>query len=309
METLIRPAESDDRDAVASFTTDTWADRGGGDYVPHVFEEWVAADGDGDQTFVADADGRAVGLVRVSLLSPYEAWLQGMRVDPGYRGHDVGLDLVTAGFDWARERGAGVARNMVFSWNVAGLGHSRAAGFEPATGFRWANPEPDPEASPGTASDADRSVTAEPADAWSFWTGSDARTHLRGLALDDEVTWAVSELTRGRLREAAADDRLFVVGDGGGTRGFTLRTRTVDRERDGGETETWAEYAVAAWEGTEAARALYDAVARDASAVGADRTRVLIPEGVRWVSDTAAARVGVSEEPDFVLARDLASRQ
>jgi hypothetical protein len=57
----------------------------------------------------------------------------------------------------------------------------------------------------------------------------------------------------------------------------------------------------------EAAGALYDAVAADAASLGADRTRVLIPEGVRWVSDTAACRVAVSDEPDFVMRADLSA--
>jgi hypothetical protein len=34
---------------------------------------------------------------------------------------------------------------------------------------------------------------------------------------------------------------------------------------------------------------------------------VLIPEGVRWVSDTAACRVAVSDEPDFVMRADLSA--
>jgi GNAT superfamily N-acetyltransferase len=300
MDPSIRPAELDDRDAVASFTRETWPDREGTDYVPRVFEEWVESDGDAARTFVADADGRAVGVVRVSLLSDHEAWVQGMRVDPEFRGHDVGLDLVDESFDWARTRGASVARNMVFSWNVAGLGHSRAAGFAPATEFRFAEPTPDAD-----AGDAALDVTSRPADAWSFWNGSDARTHLRGLVLDGDVSWAVSELTLDRLRRVADDGRLYVVGDDGGTRGFTFRNRTYEREGAGGEAETWAEYAVATWSDAEAARAVYAAVTRDAAAVDADRARVLIPEGVGWVSDTAAARVVVSDEPDFVMARDL----
>jgi hypothetical protein len=39
--------------------------------------------------------------------------------------------------------------------------------------------------------------------------------------------------------------------------------------------------------------------------VGVDRTRVMIPEGVTWVSDASAARVSISDEPAFVLAARL----
>jgi hypothetical protein len=111
-------------------------------------------------------------------------------------------------------------------------------------------------------------------------------------------------LTREKLLTAADEDRLFVVGDDG-TRGFTYRNRVYDRPNDDGEEETWAEYAVGAWADLDACRSLFAAIARDAASVDADRTRVLIPESARWVSDVAASRVSVSEEPDFVMVADL----
>ncbi|WP_117595320.1 GNAT family N-acetyltransferase [Haloprofundus halophilus] len=301
----VRQARPEDYDAVAAFTSETWADRGGSDYIPRVYHDWIAGDGENQRTFVLDVDGdeespseELAGICQGVLLSEYEAWAQGMRVNPDYRGRGASMHLSKALFRWARERGATVARNMVFSWNVAGLGQSRATGFEPCTEFRWGMPTPDADA------ESELSTTADPNAAWSFWTGSDARADLRGLALDAEESWAVSELTRRRLRTAADEDRLFVVSEGG-TRGFTFRNRTYDRPNDEGDPETWAEYAVGAWSDHEAARALYRVVARDAASVDAERVRVLVPEGVRWVSDTAYARVDVSDEPDFVMAADL----
>ncbi|HKJ59131.1 MAG TPA: GNAT family N-acetyltransferase, partial [Halobacteriales archaeon] len=93
----------------------------------------------------------------------------------------------------------------------------------------------------------------------------------------------------------------------GGVRGFAVRVRVTDREVDDGpgEVERWVEYGVADWATPEAAEAVFDAIALDSAALGADRTRVLIPETVRAVSDAALARVEVAESPDFVLAADL----
>jgi len=71
------------------------------------------------------------------------------------------------------------------------------------------------------------------------------------------------------------------------------------------DTETWTEYAVAAWESESAAEAVYRAIEADAASIGADRTRVLIPESARWVGDTAAARVPIADEPDFVVSANL----
>jgi GNAT superfamily N-acetyltransferase len=301
----LRPARPEDHDAVVAFTSETWADRGGSDYIPYIYHDWIADDGDAQQTFVADAGGDAenpsddlAGICQGVLLTDHEAWAQGMRVNPEYRGQGVSMRLSGGLFDWARERGATVARNMVFSWNVAGLGQSRATGFDPCTEFRWAMPTPDADA------ESDLRVTADPDAAWTFWSGSDARAHLRGLALEDEESWAVSELTRERLRLAAAEDRLFVV-QGGGTRAFAYRNRTYERPNEEGDPVSWAEYAVGAWEDAAAAKALFRAVARDAAEAEVEKTRVLIPEGVRWVSDVAYARVPVSDEPDFVMAADL----
>jgi len=346
----IRPARPDDAADVRSFTEGTWPDLGG-DYVPHVFDDWVeesadAEAGDGDAlTLVADLDGHAVGLVRTTLLSPSEAWCSGMRVDPDCRGEGVAVRLSRAAFDWARDRGASVARCMVFSWNVAGLGAARAAGFEPATEFRWAHPAPaavltrggsspvdvddadgtdeagDADRGPGDGADDADAARVDDADAvWAYWQGSDALDHLGGLALDPAEPWALSSLTRKRLDAAADEGRLLAVGANGagagrvvpgvgvgGSRGFAVRVRVTNRETGGadGAAERWAEYGVADWASAAAAEAVFDAIARDAGALGADRTRVLIPETVRAVSDAALGRVEVADSPDFVLAADL----
>ncbi|MFB6198572.1 MAG: GNAT family N-acetyltransferase, partial [Halobacteriaceae archaeon] len=67
----------------------------------------------------------------------------------------------------------------------------------------------------------------------------------------------------------------------------------------------WAEYGVGAWDDHRAARDLFSAIRQDAAEQDVDRVRMLIPEHPTTVSDTAYARVPVSDEPDFVLARDL----
>ncbi|WP_232702788.1 GNAT family N-acetyltransferase [Halobacterium wangiae] len=304
LELTIRQAELDDHEDVVAFTSETWADRrDSGDYIPRVFESWVESDGPSQRTLVADTGDDVAGIVQVVLLSEHEAWVQGMRANPDYRGSGVGLELAHAAFDWAREQGATVARNMVFSWNVMGLGHSRAAGFGPAAEFRWVHPEPDADAT------TDREITDDVNAAWRYWQQSRARDALRGLALHTEESWALAELARDHL-VAARDERdglLVVQDDTTGTQGFTFRTRTYEREDDDGDTQTWVEYGVAGWESQSACEDLLAATARDAASVGADRTRVLIPESVTMVSDVAVTRTEIGEEPDFVMAADLTS--
>ena len=316
-ETVVRQARTDDTDAVAAFTRDTWDRFDRGDYLPEVFGQWVQSDGPDQRTVVAERDGAVVGTCQCVALSAHEAWAQGMRVAPDHRGSGVADALNRACFDWARDRGATVCRAMVFSWNAAGLGTARGVGFDPCTEFRWAHPEPGDGVERAAPSE-ELTVTADPDAAWSAWQRSAARDHLRGLALDADEGWALSEVTRERLRRAADETAVFAVRGPEGTRGTAFRTRDYERDTGdesegesegeseaGGETALWAEYCVGAWTDVAAARALFDAVARDAGELGADETRVLVPETARHVSDVAYAGVEVSEDPDFVLEADL----
>ncbi|MFW5938845.1 MAG: N-acetyltransferase family protein [Halolamina sp.] len=322
----IRVATPGDYPAVAAFTTDTWET---GDYIPDAFPQWMARRDPDTRTFVAvdltesppnpaavdgvdpaDVDelapDRAVGICQAVGLSEHEGWMQAMRVDPAYRGRRLSRALNDAGFHWLYETGRRVARNMVFSWNTRGLGASRINGFEPGTEFRWVQPAPDADATPRT--DDAVATDPDPDAAWGFWTDSAARDALDGLSLDPTESWAVSELTRERLRTAAAEDRLLVVeAPDGGVGGFSFRARTSERENDGVE-RTRAEYGLAAWRDEQSCEALLAAISHDAAAAGADEARVPIPESARWASDAAMAGVELGDEPDFVMRADLTKR-
>ncbi|QCC58349.1 GNAT family N-acetyltransferase [Natrinema thermotolerans] len=304
----IRRATHDDYDAVADFTGDIWPDRGG-DYIPRIYHDWLEDEpGQGKKTFLAEVDGETAGIVQAVMLSDDEAWFQGMRVAADYRRRGVSHRLNEATFEWARRQGATVGRVMIFSWNAASLGAARASGFEPITEFRFAHPDPDPDAA------GPHAVSSDPTEAWRYWTHSDAREYLRGLGLAPEESWAVRELTREDFDRLADETAVFAVESEDGLAGAAYRTRSYERPVDGDatdgssddpETERWVEYGVAAWDGVEAARSLFAAIARDAADCGAEKTRVLIPETARFVTDTPHAGVDIAEEPDFVLGIDL----
>jgi GNAT superfamily N-acetyltransferase len=290
---VLRPATHDDYEDVAAFTRDTWSEAS--DYLPDVYHDWI--DGEDRRTLVADAGDAIAGIAQMVMLSPAEAWGQGLRVNPSFQGEGVSEALTRALFAWAREQGAVVARNMVFSWNEAGMGQSRAVGYEPVAEFRWLQPDP-------AAGDLPATVTATVDGAWSFWTASEARQRLAGLGLDMDESWAMRELTRETLRRAREETALLAVTREEGTVALAYRTRTVERDGENG-TERWAEYGVGAWADLAAAETLLEAVAVDAANCGADRTRVLIPEHPRTVSDGAYLRANLSDHPDFVFAIDL----
>lgn len=292
----VRAARPEDVDPVAAFTAETWAgvDRHGSDHMPEVFPRWVASTDPDRRSLVAERDGDPVGTLQTALLTEWEAWTQGLRVHPDHRGTGVASALMEAGLAWARERDAVVCRGWVYGWNVPGIGLSRAAGLDPVAEFRWARPDPDPDPEAG----GDQAV-ADPNAAWAHWRDSGARDALAGLSLDPDETWALSDLTRRRLREAAADGRLLSARGPDGARATAHRVRTAER---GGERI--AEYGGAAWE-EGAFPALRAAVAADAAAAGADGTRVLVPETPRHVGAVAAARVDLADVPDFAVAGTL----
>jgi len=296
-----RDATGEDYEAVRAFTEETWADLDveASDYIPDIYHDWI--EGEGKKTVVADAGDEIAGIAQFVMLSEYEGWAQGMRVNPDFRGRGIGSAIVETLFEWGRSQGATVARNMVFSWNQAGLGQSRALGFEPVTEFRWLHPEPD--------GSRDPPATADPDAAWAYWSGCEARDQLRGLALDMDHGWALRDLTRGMLARAASESALLTVTDESGTTGLAYRSRLFEADTDADGKSTIAEYGVAGWDGLDTGKVLLDKIAADAADCGADTTRVLIPETADYVSAGAYLKAEIADEPDFVLAADLTGDQ
>lgn len=302
MDLEIRDGREGDAARVGEIATDTWPDRGVEDYVGDAYPRWVAAaDRDDRRVLVAERAGEVVAVMRGLLLSDDEGWASGLRVAHEARGEGVGARLTRETLSWLREAGATVCRNLVHGWNAPSLALSRATGFEPVTAFRFVEPTPDANAE--RSPDADLAAVDDAEAARSFWSAGDARSALAGLALDPAEAWAFSTLTDERVRTAAGEGRLFAVGRGERVRGLAVRTRVTTY----GDGDRIAEYGVGAWRpgDVEAARALLGAVARDAAAVEAERTRVVVPERVTWVTDAASAGAGLADGPEFVLATDL----
>ena len=297
----VRQARADDHADIAAFTEGTWPDREAEDYIPDVFPEWVDTDGPDQHTAVVEVETeeeegsgderRVVAVCQAKLLAGDEGWLQGIRVDPTHRGAGHGAALVEYLFEWLRERDARVARNLVFDWNPAGMGQSRAVGFEVRAGCRFLRLEAAERA-------VDVEVNHDPGRAWHCWSHSDARTALSGLALADGEPWAFTELTRERVEAASP----LAILDGG-TRAMAVRLDTRDPDHREGRV---ADYAAAAWE-PGAGEDLFDAVRADAARAGADEARVCAPATPRHTADAGAARVSF-DQGGLVFATELYRR-
>ena len=113
-EVEIRQARPEDRESVLTFCAHTWE---WGDYIERVWDDWVR-DVNGE-LFVAVLDDRPVGVTHLRMLNETDAWLEGIRVDPEYRGRGIGNLLNNASLEEAMRRGATNARLITESTNEA----------------------------------------------------------------------------------------------------------------------------------------------------------------------------------------------
>lgn len=288
MDVVIRPARPGDKRAVAAFTRDTfdW-----GDYVSDVFDEWLA-DPDGEFV-VAEVEGQVVGVVRGILLSPQEAWLQGARVHPDHRRRGLGRELNAHLREWARDRGAEVARLLVEAHNAAARAQVERSGMRHvATFLRAVRSVGD--ASPAPAGNGGRRVRAleklrrahssEAQPAFMAWSAGELARRSRGLFGSG---WRFRRLTMEDLGTAAVQEALWTARSG-----WALATRVGTRLE-------------IAWlaTGPDDAEDLMRALTDLAVDQGADDVQAFLPD-VPWLAQ-AARRANYSLEAEIVYAMPL----
>ncbi len=115
MSFLIRPARAGDVASIGRWTRDTFS---WGDYVPEMMSSWLE-EADSLVIVSVDADDIPIGLSRVQLLSPAEAWLSATRVHPDHRRSGMGMAMNDHAVEWARSRGALIARLVIEESNEA----------------------------------------------------------------------------------------------------------------------------------------------------------------------------------------------
>jgi GNAT superfamily N-acetyltransferase len=115
-EIQIRAAQPEDREEVLAFCEQTWA---WGDYIAEAWDSWLA-DAQG-ALLVASVAERVVGLIHLRMLNESDAWLEGLRVDPAYRGQGIGSVLHQAALAEALRRGATSAGLITEAGNTASI--------------------------------------------------------------------------------------------------------------------------------------------------------------------------------------------
>lgn len=110
----IRPAEQSDKEAVFEFCQHSfdW-----GDYIFHVWNRWLEEEN--AQLFTALVDAQPVGIMRISIPKPGEAWLQAARTHPDHRRRGIATALTNGCLKWAKDKGVKIARLATDSDNYA----------------------------------------------------------------------------------------------------------------------------------------------------------------------------------------------
>jgi hypothetical protein len=249
---VVRRATEQDREQVLSFATRTWHDW---DYIPNAYRVWLEApDGaflvgvvgeprTADAGELVDAEGepleigRVVAITRVAMLSPTEAWLEGIRVDPRVRGMGVAADLQVAELHWVAAQNADVLRYATGSNNEASHRLGARDGIVVIARFRnrwWSatgNAEDDDDEPSAFEADVRAEATARreaalerlaeaglvvgAAAADHLWPMIDADpTFAAAQRLYEPRSWAMQELTFQAFNRHVARGEVIADGDG-----------------------------------------------------------------------------------------------
>ena len=126
----LRPMRPADRERVMELTRDVWD---GHDYLPRVFDDWVA---DASATFqAAEVDGTVVGVQRLRAYAQGIVWYEGLRVATSHRGRGIAAAMLDSAIAEAREQGFEEMR--LGTANPTAVGIFERAGFRRLIDVRW----------------------------------------------------------------------------------------------------------------------------------------------------------------------------
>ncbi len=214
---VVRQARAADKDAVLGFATSTWD---GWDYIPQAWPVWLAATDGVMLVACRPSDDRPVAITRVALVSPTDAWLEGIRVDPAVRGMQVASDLQVAELLWVAAQGATVLRYATSARNEGSHRLGARDGIELLFAYRnyWWSPDSDgephePSGFDGAIREAATALrvrvlqdlaaagrVAQPADGDQMWALLSADASFNAAQrLYEPRPWALGELTAERF--------------------------------------------------------------------------------------------------------------
>ncbi len=198
MPITLRPARPEDRDAILAIAAQIW---GGEDYIPHVLGGWLSEGG----FVVAELDGHVAGFAKMTLLSPGEVWLEGLRVDPSHRGKGVAKAIARHQLESALALRPRSIRFATAEVNVESLHIAGRQGFREVARFSYVE---GPVRDEPALSSVAPVLEVEPA--WAFIRSSAAYSDGHGLLAQG---WRFPDLTRERVARFIAEGAVYSYGD------------------------------------------------------------------------------------------------
>jgi GNAT superfamily N-acetyltransferase len=184
----VRRARISDKAAVLAFASRTFD---GWDYIPGVWDDWVAASDGVLLVATGQDDDRPIAITRVTILSDTEGWLEGIRVDPSVRGQGVATNLQIAELAWGQAHGLQVIRYLTGHTNEGSLKLGAHHGFA-VSGARRYHGRPDDDDGP-VAGRSDRPATLDELDRQGMLLPTDASPEVIASAwrvVDTDATFA-----------------------------------------------------------------------------------------------------------------------
>jgi len=194
----VRRARASDRDAIFRMSRRIW---GGHDYLSLVWDSWL--EDERGVLLTATADGVPVGTAKVSLLSPGELWLEGLRLHPDLQGMGLSKRIHEATFRAASELDPSTVRFSTWLGNEASRRIAEKNGFWliARTGWMWGN------STPGRRIGSRRATQADAREVIEFVEGSECYADTNGVA---GVGWTFPQLKRQRMRRLLSLGRVMV---------------------------------------------------------------------------------------------------
>jgi len=116
---------------VAAISAQIWD---GYDYVPLMFDKWVG-DTTGEFSLIC-VDNEVAGFGKLTMLSPEDAWLEGLRMGQAHRGLGLAKSLTKYYVNMCRERGVRSLRLSTFVENHESLHIIETHGFQRIASFK-----------------------------------------------------------------------------------------------------------------------------------------------------------------------------
>lgn len=175
-----RPARPEDRAAVAEISAQIWE---GEDYVPEVFDDWVA-DPRGEFSLFFEGE-QLVAFGKLTELQPGEWWLEGLRVHPEYQGRGIARQAHEHVVQLAERIASGVLRFATGDYNVPVHRLAGHTGFELVAGFVMAKAE----ARSGAGAGRFRPVSATALPAVRAWVQRSPHYAAAGGLIEERWSW------------------------------------------------------------------------------------------------------------------------